>query len=56
MPLSRPAEKVLERNDGSVGISAMNLSMMSAMFSGTVKELLEKGAQDFEKSREGVVQ
>jgi uncharacterized protein (DUF302 family) len=50
MPVS-----VYERTDGTVGISAMNLGMMSGMFAGTVKEVLEKGAEDFEKSLEGVV-
>jgi uncharacterized protein (DUF302 family) len=50
MPVS-----VHEKNDGTVGISAMNLGMMSAMFSGDVKEVLTQGAENFEKSLEGVV-
>jgi uncharacterized protein (DUF302 family) len=51
MPVS-----VYQKNDGSVGISSMNLSMMAEMYSGTVKEVLKKGAEDFEKSLEGIVQ
>jgi uncharacterized protein (DUF302 family) len=50
MPVS-----VYERNDGSVGISAMNLGMMSGMFGGTTKEVLEGGAENFERSLEGIV-
>jgi uncharacterized protein (DUF302 family) len=50
MPVS-----VYEKNDGSVGISSMNLAMMSGMYSGVVKEVLEKGAEDFEKSLEGII-
>ena len=50
MPVS-----VYEKNDGTVGISAMNLGMMSAMFSGDVKEVITQGAENFEKSLEGVV-
>lgn len=50
MPVS-----VYERNDGSVGISAMNLGMMAGMFHGTTKEVLENGAENFEKSLEGIV-
>ena len=44
----------MKKNDGTVGISTMNLSMMAGMFSGTVKEVLKKGNEDFEKSLEGV--
>ena len=50
MPVS-----VYEKNDGTVGISTMNLSMMAGMFSDTVKEVLQRGAEDFEKSLEGIV-
>jgi hypothetical protein len=50
MPVS-----VYEKNDGSVGISSMNLAMMSGMYTGVVKEVLEKGAEDFEKSLEGII-
>jgi uncharacterized protein (DUF302 family) len=50
MPVS-----VYEKNDGSVGISSMNLAMVSGMYSGVVKEVLEKGAEDFEKSLEGII-
>jgi uncharacterized protein (DUF302 family) len=50
MPVS-----VYERSGSSVGISAMNLGMMSGMFSGGVKEVLKSGAADFEKSLEGIV-
>lgn len=50
MPVS-----VYEKNDGTVGISSMNLSMMSQMFSGKVKEVLTKGMEDFEQSLEGIV-
>jgi uncharacterized protein (DUF302 family) len=50
MPVS-----VYEKNDGTVGISSMNLGMMAGMFSGAVKEVLTKGAEDFEKSLQGIV-
>ena len=50
MPVS-----VYQKNDGTVGISSMNLGMMAEMYSGTVKEVLKKGAEDFEKSLEGIV-
>jgi uncharacterized protein (DUF302 family) len=50
MPVS-----VYENNDGSVGISSMNLGMMAGMFSGDVKETLVNGATDFEESLEGIV-
>lgn len=50
MPVS-----VYEKNDGSVGISAMNLHMMSDMFSNNVRDVLVQGAQDFEDALEGVV-
>ena len=50
MPVS-----VYENNDGSVGISSMNLGMMAGMFSGNVKETLVNGATDFEESLEGIV-
>ena len=50
MPVS-----VYEKSDGTVGISSMNLSMMSEMFSGTVKQVLKEGAENFEKNLEGVV-
>jgi uncharacterized protein (DUF302 family) len=50
MPVS-----VYEKNDGTVGISSMNLGMMAGMFSGAVKEVLKKGAEDFEKSLQGIV-
>jgi hypothetical protein len=33
----------------------MNLSMMAGMFSGNVKEVLQSGAEDFERSLESVV-
>lgn len=33
----------------------MNLGMMGGMFSGAVKEVLTKGAEDFEKSLQGIV-
>jgi uncharacterized protein (DUF302 family) len=50
MPVS-----VYEKNDGTVGISSMNLGMMAGMFSGDVKDVLKKGAEDFERSLEGIV-
>jgi uncharacterized protein (DUF302 family) len=50
MPVS-----VYQKNDGSVGISSMNLTMMSGMYTGAVKDVLTKGAEDFEKSLEGIV-
>jgi uncharacterized protein (DUF302 family) len=50
MPVS-----VYENNDGSVGISSMNLGMMAGMFSGDVKETLVNGATDFEESLVGIV-
>lgn len=50
MPVS-----IYERNDGSVGISCMNLAMMSKFYAGVVKEVLAKGAEDLAKNLEGVV-
>lgn len=50
MPVS-----VYEKTDGSVAISSMNLGMMSMMYSGIVKEVLAKGAADFEASLSGIV-
>ena len=45
---------VYEKNDGTVGISTINLSMMVGIFTGTVKEILKKGAEDFEMSQGGI--
>jgi uncharacterized protein (DUF302 family) len=50
MPVS-----IHERNDGTVGISAMNLGMMSGMFAETAKEVLANGAENFERSLSGII-
>ena len=46
---------VYETSDGRVEIAAMNLGMMSGMFSGVVREVLNNGAGNLEKTLQGVV-
>lgn len=46
---------VYEKNDGSVGITSMNLGMMADMYTEPVKEVLSTGARDFEQSLEGII-
>jgi uncharacterized protein (DUF302 family) len=47
---------IYETSDGRVEIAAMNLGMMSGMFSGIVKEVLSNGAANLEKTLQGVVE
>ena len=47
---------IYETSDGRVEIAAMNLGMMSGMFSGVVQEVLSTGAENLEKSIQGVVE
>jgi len=47
---------IYETSDGRVEIAAMNLGMMSVMFSGVVKEVLNSGATNLEKTLQGVVE
>ncbi|MHA2061699.1 MAG: DUF302 domain-containing protein [Candidatus Sifarchaeia archaeon] len=47
---------VYQTSDGRVEIAAMNLGMMSGMFSGAVKDVLSNGAANLEKTLEGVVE
>jgi uncharacterized protein (DUF302 family) len=46
---------IYETSDGRVEIAAMNLGMMSGMFSGIVQEVLNNGADNLEKTLQGVV-
>jgi hypothetical protein len=46
---------IYETSDGRVEIAAMNLGMMSGMFSGVVQEVLSSGAANMEKTLQGVV-
>ena len=46
---------IYETSDGRVEIAAMNLGMMSGMFSGVVQEVLNNGAANLEKTLQGVV-
>jgi uncharacterized protein (DUF302 family) len=46
---------IYETSDGRVEIAAMNLGMMSGMFSGVVQEVLNNGAGNLEKTLQGVV-
>ena len=46
---------IYETTDGRVEIAAMNLGMMSGMFSGAVQEVLNNGAGNLEKTLKGVV-
>ena len=47
---------IYETSDGRVEIAAMNLGMMSGMFSGVVQEVLSNGAANLEKTLQGVVE
>ena len=47
---------IYETSDGRVEIAAMNLGMMSGMFSGAVQEVLSNGAANLEKTLQGVVE
>ncbi len=47
---------IYQTSDGRVEIAAMNLGMMSGMFSGAVKDVLSNGAANLEKTLEGVVE
>ena len=47
---------IYQTSDGRVEIAAMNLGMMSGMFSGAVKDVLSNGAVNLEKTLEGVVE
>jgi uncharacterized protein (DUF302 family) len=46
---------VYETSDGRVEIAAMNLGMMSGMFSGVVQEVLNNGAANMEKTLQEIV-
>jgi uncharacterized protein (DUF302 family) len=46
---------IYETSDGRVEIAAMNLGMMSGVFSGVVGEMLSDGAANLEKTLQGVV-
>jgi uncharacterized protein (DUF302 family) len=47
---------VYERGDGQVEVAAMNLGLMSGMFSGTIQEVLRDGAARLEQSLARVTQ
>jgi hypothetical protein len=47
---------IYETTDGQVEMAAMNLGMMSGMFSGVVQEVLNNGATNLEKTLQGVVE
>jgi uncharacterized protein (DUF302 family) len=47
---------IYETTDGRVEIAAMNLGMMSGMFSGVAQEVLNNGAANLEKTLLGVVE
>ena len=47
---------IYETSDGRVEIAAMNMSMMSGMFSGVVQEVLSNGAANLEKTLQEVVE
>ncbi len=46
---------IYETTGGQVEIAAMNLSLMSNLFSGVIKEVLKDGGERYEKSLEGIV-
>jgi len=46
---------IYETTDGRVEIAAMNLGMMSGMFSGVVQEVLNNGAANMEKTLQEIV-
>ncbi len=47
---------VWEAEDGRVYISAMHLKGMSAMFGGTVKDVLNEGAENYAQTLENIVE
>ena len=47
---------IYETSDGRVEIAAMNLGMMSGMFSGVVQEVMSNGAANLEKTLQGVIE
>jgi uncharacterized protein (DUF302 family) len=47
---------IYETSDGRVEVAAMNLGMMSGVFSGVVKEMLSNGAANLEKTLQGVIE
>ncbi len=47
---------IYEISDGRVEIAAMNLGMMSGMFSGVIQEVMSNGAANLEKTLQGVVE
>ena len=47
---------IYETSDGRVEIAAMNLGMMSGMFSGVAQEVLSNSAANLEKTLQGVVE
>ena len=47
---------IYETTEGRVEIAAMNLGMMSGMFSGVIQEVLNNGAANLEKTLQGVVE
>ena len=47
---------IYETSDGRIEIAAMNLGMMSGMFTGVVQEVLSSGAANMEKTLQGVVE
>jgi len=47
---------IYETSDGRVEIAAMNLGMMSEMFSGVVQEVLNNGAANLEKTLQGIAE
>jgi len=47
---------IYETSEGRVEIAAMNLGMMSGMFSGVVQEVLNNGAANLEKTLQGIVE
>jgi hypothetical protein len=46
---------IYETAAGGVEIAAMNLEMMSGMFSGAAREMLSSGAGNLEKTLQGVI-
>lgn len=49
-PLMPMGVSVYEKSDGSVYVSAINLSIMSKMMSGKTKEVMEKGGENLNKT------
>ncbi len=46
---------VYETSEGQVEISAFNIGMMSGMFSGTIEDVFSNGADNLEKTFEGIL-